>query len=61
MTPCGLIPIKNFMVLWYLYCDQVSLRNGVLFVLAWVAWVACLCEWHASMGDVGDVLVWVAC
>ena len=22
-TPCGLIPIKNFMVLWCLYCDQV--------------------------------------
>ena len=46
------------MVLWYLYCDQVSLRNGVLFVLAWVACVACLCEWHASVGGVGDVLVW---
>ena len=35
-----------------------SLRNGVLFVLAWVAWVACLCGWRAS---VGGVLAWVAC
>ena len=23
MTPCGLIPIKNFMVLLCVYCDQV--------------------------------------
>ena len=37
---------------------SASLRNGVLFVLAWVAWVACLCGWRAS---VGGVLAWVAC
>ena len=49
-----------------------SLKNGMLFVLAWVAWVACLrgyvlvwvgwavClrGWRAS---VGGVLAWVAC
>ena len=40
---------------------QKSLRNDVLFVLAWVAWVACLRGWRASMGDVGGVLAWVAC
>ena len=36
----------------------------MLFVLAWVAWVACLRGWRASVGDVGGVLawvVWVAC
>ena len=30
-------------------------------VLACVAWVTCLREWLASMGNVGGVLVWVAC
>ena len=39
----------------------LSLRNGVLFVLAWVAWVVCLRGWSASVGDVGGVLTWVAC
>ena len=37
-----------------------SLRNGVLFVLAWVA---CLREWRGKRGwraCVGDVLAWVA-
>ena len=35
-----------------------SLRNGVLFVLAWVA---CFREWRASVGDMGGVLPWVVC
>ena len=35
----------------------MSLSNGVLFVLAWVAWVACLRGWHAG---VGGMLAWVA-
>ena len=35
-----------------------SLRNGVLFVLAWVA---CLRGWCASVGDVGGVLAWMVC
>ena len=48
----------------------LSLRNGVLFVLAWmtrvpscvvsvlawVVWVACLRAWHDSVGGVGGVL-----
>ena len=34
----------------------MSLRNDVLFVLAWVAWEAYLCEWRAGEGDVGGVL-----
>ena len=38
----------------------MSLRNGVLFVLAWVVWVACLRGWRAGVGDVGGVLAWVA-
>ena len=38
-----------------------SLRNGVLFVLAWVARVACLRGWRASVGGVGGVLAWVVC
>ena len=32
-----------------------SLRNGVLFALAWVAWVACWRGWRTC---VGSVLVW---
>ena len=39
----------------------ISLRNGVLHVLEWVAWVARLPGWRASMGGVGGVLEWVAC
>ena len=35
-----------------------GLRNGVLFVLAWVTWMACLRIWRAS---VGGMLAWVAC
>ena len=38
-----------------------SLRNGVLFVLAWMARVACLRGWRASVGGVGRVLAWVVC
>ena len=34
-----------------------GLRNGVLFVLAWVTWMACLRIWRAS---VGGMLAWVA-
>ena len=34
----------------------MSLRNGVLYVLAWVA---CLREWCASMGGMGGMLAWV--
>ena len=40
------------------HMKEISLRNGVLFVLAWVA---CLRGWCASVGGVGGVLVWVAC
>ena len=29
-------------------------------VLKWVAWVACLPGWRASVGDVGGVLALVA-
>ena len=29
-------------------------------MLAWIAWVACLRGWHASVGGVGAVLVWMA-
>ena len=45
-----------------IYCrySLPSLRNGVLFALAWVAWVACLRGWRASMGGVDGVLAWVA-
>ena len=54
------------------YPNEKSLKNGVLFVLVWVAWVACLRGWRASVGGVlawwgasvggvGDVLAWVAC
>ena len=31
----------------------------MVHVLAWVVWVAYLCEWCASMGDMGGVLSWV--
>ena len=30
-------------------------------MLAWMAWVACLCGWRASVGSVGGVLAWVTC
>ena len=36
--------------------NSKSLRNGVLVVLAWVV---CLCWWHASVGGVDGVLAWV--
>ena len=38
--------------------SKVSLRNCVLFVLAWEAWVAYLRGWRAC---VDGVLAWVAC
>ena len=41
--------------------SHASSRNGVLFVLAWVAWVVCLRQWRTSVGRVGGVLTWVAC
>ena len=37
---------------------HLSLRNGVLYVLAWVA---CLRGWRASVRGVGGVLAWVTC
>ena len=43
------------------YDQGWTLRNGVLFMLAWVAWVACLRGWFASVGDMDGVLAWVAC
>ena len=52
------IPHKN--IKQSTLCSR-SLRNGLLFVLVWVAWVACLHGWRASVGDVGGVLTWVAC
>ena len=39
--------------------DERSLRNGVLFGLAWVARLVCLrgwCGWNASVDSVGGVL-----
>ena len=36
-----------------------SLKNGVLFMLAGVAWVACLRGWRVSVGGVSDA--WVVC
>ena len=38
-----------------------SLRNGMLFVLAYVARVVCLYVWRASMDSLGGALAWVAC
>ena len=38
------------MKLWY---TTLCLRNGVLYMLAWVA---CLRRWHASVGGMGGVL-----
>ena len=38
--------------------------GGVCVVLGWVAWVACMRGWRASvcgMGGVVGVLTWVAC
>ena len=35
---------------------MACLRGGVL---AWVTWVACLCEWRASVGDVPVWVMWV--
>ena len=36
---------------------KTNLRNGELFMLVWVAWVACLNDWRAC---VAGVLAWVA-
>ena len=33
-----------------------SLRNGVLFVFAWVAWVECLRGWLGTVGDMSGAL-----
>ena len=38
---------------WRAICASESSMGGVL---AWVAWVACLRGWHASVGGVGGVL-----
>ena len=40
---------------------HVTLRNDVLYVLAWVARVACLRGWLASVGGVSGVFACVAC
>ena len=40
------------MKLWY---TTLCLRNGVLYMLAWVA---CLRRWHASVGGMCGVLPW---
>ena len=45
------------LVLTYKNTDQKSLRNGVLFVLAWVTCVVCFCGQRACMGGVGGMLV----
>lgn len=37
----------------------MGLRDGVLFVLAWVAWVARLHGRHASVGGLDGPLAWV--
>ena len=39
---------------------ETILKNGVLFVLAWAAWVVCLLGWNASMGGMGGMLGWIA-
>ena len=39
----------------------MTLRNDVLYVLAWVARVACLRGWLASVGGVSGVFACVAC
>ena len=44
--------------------SEKSLRNGMLFVLAWVAWVAYLRgwdEWRACLAIVLAWVAWVAC
>ena len=35
----------------------LSLRNGVLFVLAWVAWVKYECGWHGWNDKLDDMLL----
>ena len=49
---------SHFQVL-FLMLLLPSFRNGVLFVLAWVVWVACLREWRANVSYVVHVLAWV--
>ena len=39
---------------------QKSLRNGLLFVQAWVVGMVCLRGSRACVGDVDGVLAWVA-
>ena len=44
-------------ILLAVHLKKGSLRNGVLYVLAWVA---CLPRWRTSVGGVGGLLAWVA-
>ena len=55
MTWCS---IFQDYILHTLYGYDLSLRNGVLFVLAWIG---CLRGWRASLGGVLAWLAWVAC
>ena len=48
----------------YVSLNLVSLKNDVLFVRAWVAWVACwsgLRGWCACVGGVLAWMAWVVC
>ena len=58
-------PAAIFTLLYYVFTG--SLRNGVLFVLAWVAqvawvaWLAYLYGWRANVSGVQVCVAWIAC
>ena len=57
------VKIPNLQLVGRLAHFGKSMRNGVLFVLAWVAWVPPLRGWrglYASVSGVDGVLEWVA-
>ena len=56
-----LISISEYKSLWLLRNWRKSLRNGVVYLLAWVSWVACLRGWCGWRACVSSVLAWVAC
>ena len=56
-----ILTISNPFLLLKRYYIYSSLRNGVLYVLAWVALVACLRGWHTNVGGVDGVLACVVC